>query len=79
MSIFETKTFECILFKFYRQLFDLTPSYKAFYFWGPGEVCGCGCGKIFKNHTRAVLECAEGKAIVRRVCGCAKSGCTQIL
>ena len=54
-------------------------SCRAFYFWGPGELCGCGCGKISKKHTRAVWECAEQKAIVRRVCGCAKIGCTQIL
>jgi hypothetical protein len=54
-------------------------SYKVFYFWGPNEVCGCGCGKIFKKHTCVVWECAERNAIVCRVCGCAKSGCTQIL
>ena len=53
-------------------------SYKAFYFCGPGGICWCGCGKIFKKRTRAVWECAERKAIVRRVCGCAKIGCTQI-
>ena len=54
-------------------------SYKAFYFLGPSEVCGCGCGKIIKKRTRVVWECAEWIAIVRRVCVCAKIGCTQIL
>ena len=53
--------------------------YKAFYFWDPAEVCGCGCGKIIKKCTCAVRECAGWKAIVRRVCGCAKIGYTQIL
>ena len=54
-------------------------SYEAFCFCGQGEVCGFGCDKIFKKHTRAVRECAEGKAIVRRLCGCAKADSTQIL
>ena len=35
--------------------------------------------QISKKHTRAVWECAERKAIVRRVCGCARIGSTQIL
>ena len=35
----------------------------------------CGCGKKLKKRTRAVWECAGIKAIVRRVCGCAKIGC----
>ena len=54
-------------------------SYKAFDFLGPGKVCGCGCGKIIKKRTRGVWECAEWKAIVHRVCECAKIGCKQIL
>ena len=71
-----------VLFRFYDQFkCDLTPMYfiKSILFLGSRWSVWVWVWQNFQKRTGTVRECAEQTAIVRRVCGCAKIGCTQIL
>ena len=71
-----------VLFTFYDQFkCDLTPMYfiKSILFLGSRWSVWVWVWQNFQKRTGTVRECAEQTAIVGRVCGCAKIGCTQIL